>query len=70
MPFANRRSQWTFESDEVALNTVDSCVRDNGAAVLKLRSNVDRLPFYGRFGGTEDVLDRLRDFRADTVAFY
>lgn len=63
-------SEGSLQCDVVAGDAVDCGVGDDRLAVLELRGDIAELPLDGCVGGGEDVLDRLCDFRADTVTFY
>lgn len=56
-----------LERDKVAGDAVDGLVGDDRLAVLQAGRDVDGLPLDGNVGGAVDVLDRLCDFRTDTV---
>lgn len=62
-------SEGPLEGDEVSLDAVNGCVRDYSAAVLEHRCDVHGFPFDWDFGCREDVLDSLRDLRANAIAF-
>lgn len=58
-----------LERDQVLCDAVDGLVGDDRLAVrVQARGDVDRLPLDGDICGRVDVLDRLRDLRANAVA--
>jgi len=65
---ADGRCEGTLESDVVLLDAGNGLVGDDRLAVLEARGHVDGLPLDGHVGGRVNVLDRLRNLRADTVA--
>ena len=66
---ANGSSERALEGDKVALDGLDGGVGNDGLAVLvEGGGDIDRLPLDGDVGGAVDVLDGLRDLRANAVA--
>jgi hypothetical protein len=65
---ANGGRERTLKGDQVLLYALDGLVGNDRLAVfVEAGGDVDRLPLDGDLGRGVDILDGLRDLRADTV---